>query len=182
MRFDITNIDKNLLLRALFAYSSPIGYGKEEYKARKSWNENVEGLTDLECDQILSEFNLNESGVFYILDYHKGKPMKLNFYRKTTGQVIVDSEAYDVRNQKYRFLEALLDTFDEEEIIIIKKSYREFTFLDLPKNKIRTYQEDKIFRDLIKNSIKNNGVYGRYWSINSEKSEYTSPAMKLFMK
>lgn len=181
MEFDITDIDKKLLIRTLLAHSSPIGLGRAEYKFRKSIGEVVDGISDLECEYLLSEFNnsTERSAGFGILDYHNGKPMKLNFYRKTNGKVIVSSDSYDVRNGKFRFLEAMLNTFFLDEIKITKKGYRQFVMTDLPSDLERTKEQNKFFRDLIKNTIQKKDNYGKFWGFEKGKVEYKSAIMKI---
>lgn len=146
MTFDITNINLKTLLKAVFAYSEPVGLGMAEYKTRKSWKENVDGLTDNECEMILFELNSNESKFIRLLDYYKGKPMKFDIVKKKNGQILVNSSAYDARNGKYRFFEAMLDSFLEEEIIIIKKGYGEYTFSSHPEHLIRPKSDLKILK------------------------------------
>ncbi len=180
MEFDITHLDRKILIRALFAYSSPVGFGIAEYQTRKLRNENVDGLSDFECAEILSEFEQMESGYKRVLDYHKGKPMKLDFVKNSNGQIKVGTSAYDARNGKYRFLEAMLDTFLEEEIIITKKGYGEFAFSAQSKHLNRPKSDLKMFKSILKNCIPNKNENGRFWKIDSNKEEYISPAMRLF--
>jgi len=174
MEFDITELKKSLLIQALFAHAAPLGLGKAEYNVRKKWGENVIGLTDEECDILLHEFNtsFSFSENYHILDYYKGKPMKLNFYRNKNGRVIVDSGSYDVRNGKYRFLEAMLNTFSMDEILIIKKGYRPFVMSDLPNHLIRPKEQEAIFKKLLKNTIQKENRFGKYWALNETRVSY----------
>lgn len=181
MEFDITNIDKRLLVQTLFAHSAPIGLGEAEYKVRKDRGENVDGLTDEECNFMLYEFNnshsLSES--YKIADYHNGKPMKLNFYRNKNGRVIVDSGSYDARNGKYRFLEAMLNIFSMDEIQITKKGYRHYIMTDLPDYLVRPKAQDEMFKELIKNTIQKENQFGKYWTFDESRVSYTPPFMQL---
>jgi len=180
MEFDITNIDKKLLVKTLIAHSNTIGLGKEEYKFRKSFGEIVDGINDIECDYILSEYNNSKKGRshFEILDYYKGKPIKLNFYRNSKGKVLVNTDSYDVRNGKYRFLESMLNTFFLDEIKIIKKGYRQFLMTDLPESLKRNKEQNKLFRELLKNTDLKKDNSGNFWAFN-KKAKYQSPIMKL---
>jgi len=180
MEFDITHLDRKILIRALFAYSSPVGIGIAEYQTRKLRNENVDGLSDSECVEILFKFEQMESGYKRVLDYHKGKPMKLDFVKNLNGQIKVGTSAYDARNGKYRFLEAMLDTFLEEEIIITKKGYGEFVFSVQPEHLNRPKPDLQMFKNILKNCIPNKSENGRFWKIDSTKKEYRSPVLRLF--
>ena len=88
MEFDITHLDKKQLIQTLFAHSAPLNLGKAEYNIRKARGENVIGLSDEECEMILLEFNEFDTGGLRILDYHKGKPMKLVFDKKRNGRIL----------------------------------------------------------------------------------------------
>lgn len=180
MEFDITDIDKKLLIRTLFAHSAPLGLGKAEYDVRKSRGQVVDGIGDEECGYLLSEYNSSyeRPAGFSILDYHKGKPMKLNFFRKTNGKVVVDSDSYDARNGKYRFLEAMLNTFLIDEIKITKKGYRQFTMVDLPSHLERPKEQNKMFKDLLKNTEQKKNEYGKFWEFDKSKVNYMPPFMK----
>ncbi len=180
MVFDVTNLDLKTLLKAVFVYSEPVGLGIAEYKTRKLSKENVDGLRDDECDEILFELNNMDSKYIRLLDYYKGKPMKLDFVKKSNGQLLVDSGSYDARNGKYRFFEAMLDTFLEDEIWIVKKGYGQYTFASHPEHLIRPKSDLKMFKSVINNLIDRNGENGKYWIIDSSKKDYTSPAVKAF--
>ena len=103
MEFDITNIDKVKLLKALYDYADPyIGVGGAEFITRKARGENVSELSDLECAIALSEFNEStDSGGFRIFDYHNGKPMKVVFGRLSTGKG-ADAESH-YSNDSFHF-------------------------------------------------------------------------------
>jgi len=130
MEFDITNLDKKLLIQTLFAHAAPLSLGKEEYKKGKQRGENVDGLTDEECEMMLNEFNHLVVGGIKILDYHKGKPIKLVFYKNKNGRILSDSCSYDARNGMFRFFEAMLNIFSLDEILITKKGYK--SYVDIP--------------------------------------------------
>ncbi len=177
MEFDVTKLDKVLLLQSLFAHSNPLGLGVSEYKYRKQKGDNVDGLTEEECHILLAEFNesteLPES--FRIADYHKGKPLKIDLYKQKNGRVIAYSDAYDARNGKYRYLEALLDIFSLDEILIIKKGYRHYTLSDLPKHLIRTKEQEAVFKELLKNTNQIEDEYGKVYVFDEKKATYTPP-------
>lgn len=178
MVFDITQLDKTLLIQTLFAHSSPINYGCLEYNYRKKLGDNVDGLSEKECEDILYVYNHTEAEYYYILDYHKGKPMKLNFKKNKNGRVIVSSESYDERNGKYRFFEALLNIFSLDEIFIIKKGYKDFDLLEIPEELIRNKNDEKIFKNILKNTIEIKNTYGKVWTIDESKVSYIPPFMK----
>jgi hypothetical protein len=164
MEFDITNTDKAVLIKALFAFSAPLRMGAVEYLVRKNRGENVDDLTDKECDEILWKFkNTNES--LQILDYYKGKPMKLFFIQKKNGRILVDSTYYDSLNGEYRFLEAMLNYFPINEILITKKGYRRDIREELPKHLSRTKDQISTFVCLIKDSIQKENEFGKYWEL-----------------
>lgn len=164
MEFDITEIDKKLLIRTLFAHSAPVGLGQAEYIVRKSHGEVVDGISDEECEYLLNEFNHSSErpAGFGILDYHKGKPMKLIFFRKQNGRVIVSSDSYDARNGRFRFLEAMLNIFHLDEIKITKKGYRQFVMTNLPSDLVRPKEQKKNVSGIIKKYDRKKRVF---WKI-----------------
>ena len=172
MEFDITNLDKKLVIQTLFINSAPLNFGQAEYDQRKKWRENVDGLTHEESETLLFEFKHIDSGVLRILDYHKGKPMKLVFYKKNNGRVLVDTGSYDARNGKYRFFEAMLNIFSLDEIFITKKGYKQFVMTDLPDHLIRPKEQEAIFKDLIKHTIQKENEFGKYWAIDESSVSY----------
>lgn len=177
MEFDITHLDKKLVIQTLFAHAAPLSLGKLEYNFRKLNGDNVEGLTDDECEHILYEFEKLDAGNLRLLDYHKGKPMKLNFQKKNNGRILVNTDSYDVRNGKYRFFESLLNLFSIDEIFITKKGYRQFVMTDLQEHLIRSKEEENIFKTLIKNTVQKENNLGKYWTINESKAKYKSAYM-----
>ena len=179
MEFDITRLDKKLLIQTLFSHSSPLSLGQLEYDHRKKWGENVDGLTDEECEFILYDFNQLDTGNLKLLDYHKGKPMKLTLEKKTNGRVLVDSDGYDARNGKYRFFEALLNIFFLDEILITKKGFRRFFMYDLQEHLKRPKKQEAIFKNILKNTIKKENEYGKYWAIDENNVSYTPLFMQL---
>ena len=178
MEFDITNLDKHLVIQTLFAHADALAIGQYEYDFRKRMGDNVDGLTDDECEIILAEFNDLDKGHVKLLDYHKGKPMKLYFEKKSNGRVPVDSGGYDSRNGKYRFFEALLNVFLLDEILITKKGYKQFTLLDLDEDQILPKEKEEMFKSILKNTIKMENDYGKYLAIDETKVIYTPPFMK----
>jgi hypothetical protein len=178
MEFDITNLDRKLLLKALIAYANPVGLGIEEYNARKSWKENVDGLSDEECIEILYEVENIDYGPVRVLDYYKGQPIKLDIYKKRTGQLIAGSTGYDSRNGKYKFFEAMLETFLEDEIKITRKGYGHDSFMN-DKKYSRPEEQMNVFKLLLKDTIKVQGEYGSYWKIDSTRNPYLSSLTKM---
>jgi len=178
MEFDITHLDKKLLIQTLYANSAPLRLGQAEYDQRKKWGENVCGLTDNECETFLYEFNHFDSGGLRILDYHNGKPMKLVFYKTIYGRVLVDSGSYDARNGKYRFFEAMLNIFSLDEIFITKKGYKRFVMTDLPEHLIRPKEQETIFQNLIKNTKQKENIFGKYWVIDETQASYIPSFMQ----
>lgn len=163
MKFDITNIDKVKLLKALYGYTDPtVGVGGAEFITRKARGENVSELSDLECAIALSEFNESTaSDSFKIFDYHNGKPMKVVFYRSTSGRVLVSSNHYDERNGKYRFLEAMISCFPKKDILIVDKS----TPRSVDKNDNSSKERKNHFRSFLHNAKKESNEFGFYWKI-----------------
>lgn len=172
MEFDITHLDKKIVLQALFAYATPLGLGKVEFKELRKRGKNVIGLTDEECHSLLLEFSAMESGIIRILDYYKGKPMKLVFEKKSNGRILVDSDSYDSRNGKYKFFEALLETFLLEDILITKKGYRQFALEDLRPELLRPNEEELVFKSIIKKLKTSQNEYGKYWIIDTQQTKY----------
>ena len=101
--------------------------------------------------------------------------MKIDLYKQKNGRVIAYSDAYDARNGKYRYLEALLDIFSLDEILIIKKGYRHYTLSDLPKHLIRTKEQEAVFKELLKNTNQIEDEYGKVYVFDEKKATYTPP-------
>lgn len=177
MEFDITHLDKKLVIQTLFVHAAPLGFGKFEYTHRKKLGDNVDGLSADECEFILYQFNELDKGNIRLLDYHKGKPMKLNFDKRSNGRILVDTNGYDTRNGKYRFLEAFLNIFAFDEIFITKKGYRQHSLSDLQEHLIRPKEQEKLFNSIIKQTIAKENNYGKYWAIDESQIKYTSPFM-----
>lgn len=167
MEFDITHLDRKLLLRSLLAFAEPIGFGIIEYDNRKAKNQNVDGITDEECEVILYEFENMEKGYKRVLDYYRGQPLKLDFYKKANGQMFASSTSYDERNGKYRFLEALLNSFLKDEIKIIRKSYGDHDIKRQPEHLDRPEQVIKGFKKIIDDCEILYGDFGKYWGLRS---------------
>jgi hypothetical protein len=178
MEFDITHLDKRIVLQALFAFAAPLGIGKAEFKERRKRGENVIGLTDTECEILLTEFSEMKSGIKRILDYHKGKPMKVVFEKKSNGRVLVDSDSYDSRNGKYKFFEALLETFLLEDILITKKGYKQFALDDLRPELIRPKEEELVFKSIIKKLKPSQSELGKYWIIDTRQTMFVPQILR----
>ena len=174
MEFDITNLDEILVLKSLFAYSEPLGMGEVEYQIRNNRSENVIGLTDEECEYILKKaYDSQRFHIVSILDYYKGKPMKIEFVFKPNGRKLLNTDDYDYRNGRYRAFEAFLDTFLYEEIKITKKEFSHYVWY---KESVDHFSRPKEvvekFRRIIKQFILKNGVYGKYWTIDENLIVY----------
>lgn len=177
MEYDITHLDKKKVIQALFAHAAPLNLGTVEYKIRKKMNDNVDGLSDEECEIILMKFYQMDKGSIQLLDYHKGKPMKLNFHKKGNGRVLVDSDGYDLRNGKYRFFEAFLNIFMLDEIFITKKGYRQFSLTGLPEHLIRSREQEEKFKFILKHTFIKENEFGKYFAIDDCKVKYTPTFM-----
>lgn len=177
MQFDITELDKTLLIQTLFAHANPLGMGKFEYSHQKSLGDNVDGLTAEECELILCVYDDRKSGITKVLDYHKGKPIKLFFERKPNGRVLVSTNGYDSRNGKYRFFEALLNIFSLDEILITKKGYGQFALADLQEHLIRPKAEEAVFKSILKHTMAKENKLGKYYAIDESQINYQTPFM-----
>lgn len=179
MVFDITNLDKKLLIKALYAHATPVGLGVVEYTVKDLKGVNIDTISDYECERRIAEFyQSTDLGSHKIVDYYNGVPVKLFFYRKDTKQILTSSASYDERNGKYRFLEALLNTFALDEIITKTKGYRNSvgTGMDWPFHKERK-NEVRLIKNLVSKLVKKSGSKGRYW-IFDDQTVYTPPFMK----
>ena len=177
MEFDITHLDKKTVIQALFAHAAPLTLGKCEYDFRKKIGDNVDGLPDSECELILKKIYQLDKGNIRLLDYYKGKPMKLNFDKKSNGQILVDSDGYDLRNGKYRFFEAFLNIFMLDEIFITKKGYRQFSLTGLPEHLIRAKEQEEKFKFILKHTIAKENEFGKFYAIDESQVKYTPPFM-----
>lgn len=178
MVIDITHLDKTLLIQALFAFANPAGLGKAEFLFRKIKGDNVDGLTEAECELILSQVENIEYTHVQLIDYLKGKPIKLNFYRKKNGRILVETSSYDSRNGKYRFLEALLNFFPLDEIYITRKTFEPYTFTNIPEHLLRSKEQLSLFKTLLNNTIQKENNLGKYSIIDQSKVNYISPILK----
>ncbi len=175
MVFNITKLDKVLLIKTLYNHSSPKGLGQAEHSVRSARGENVIGLTDKECESILSLDNRN--GTVGLMDYHNGKPIKLNFEHQRNGNILVDSNGYDSANGRYRFLEALLSVFDFDEIIITKKGYPTYLNETINENTSIPIEEVALLKNIIKHTIRYTDK-GIYWKIDTRAVDYKPPFMR----
>lgn len=178
MLIDVTLLDKIILIQSLFTFASPAGLGRAEYQFRKVKGDNVDGLTDLECEEILLQVQDENYTNIRIIDYLKGKPIKLNFNRKKNGRITIETSSYDVRNGKYRFLEALLNFFPLEEIYIVRKTFTPYSFTNIPENLVRSKEQLDEFKRLLNNTISLENNYGKYSIIDQSKVNYISPIIQ----
>lgn len=181
MKFDITTLNKVTLLQCLYAFSEPIALGQIEYQVKKEAGENVEGLTEEECESYLSDFYklYNTKKNHEILDYCNGKPQKVIFEIKKGDRIILDTSGYDERNGLYRSFEALLNTFLFEEIKIINKGYTSESIQIERETKNRPKEELATFKTIIKDLIYKSDNKGKYWAINLSKKEHYNKLLGL---
>ena len=175
MVFNITKLDKVQLIQALYVHSETVGMGKSEYDFRDAMGQNVIGLTEEECNDILSRDVPGSNG--YLLDYHNGKPMKLHFAHKKNGDIWVCSDSYDSRSGRYRFLEALLSVFSVDEIVIVKKGYPQHLTEMIANCTKREKEETSLLKNMLSQTIKEqNG--GSQWIFDTSKVRYRPPFMR----
>ena len=174
MVFNVTKLDKIHLMQTLYIHADPKGYGKVEYAFNDVIGKNVLGLTDEECRDILREDSPDLGG--YLVDYHNGKPIKLDFEHKPNRDVWVSSVAYDVSNGRYRFLEALLYVFNLDEIVMTKTDYPHQLDELLDEHTYRGIEETIILEDLLNQTIQHYDK-GVYWTFD-DTAEYTPPCMR----
>ena len=169
MYFDITNIDKVALLQALYAYSEPAGYGQLTYKIKDHRGEQVNGLTLNEARNLLSSAEESVNGIFSIVDYHNGKPLKFSYRKKQNGQIVASTTGFDTRNGKFRFFEAMLNTFAFDEIIITQKSYPSHIIDQFDLESLqRPQHQEKLFKKLISTATKHRNPFGNFWQLNEQ--------------
>ena len=175
MVFNVTKLDKIRLLQTLYIHADPKGYGNMEYSFNDVIGKNVLGLTDEECTDMLSMDTPELNG--YFVDYHNGKPIKLDFEHKPNGDVWVSSIAYDVSNGRYRFLEALLYVFNLDEIIITDKEYPSHLNDLLDEHTRRAFEETLLLENILEqtNLYSDNGMY---WKFDTDAVDYKPPFMR----
>ena len=183
MVFDISDLDKVVLLQALYAHAEAAGYGKLEYKIKDRRGIRVNGLSLEEAKAIWekSAAQIASSGSAEVVDYHNGKPIKLDVKRNpSTQRLLAYSSSFDTRNGRYRFLEALLSSFGNEEIIIKEKGYSGH-FNDAEKGghvpDVRPQSETKLLRQLLRSALKVSDIKGTYWKLNPSV-KYEPPFMR----
>ena len=101
MEFNITHLDKILLIQTLYIHADPKGYGEKQYRQLLKEGKVVEGLPMEECKAML-EGKHRDPG--YLVDYYNGKPLKLDWVSSPGGQLITRTLPYDIAHGKYRFL------------------------------------------------------------------------------
>jgi hypothetical protein len=84
-----------------------------------------------------------------------------------------------MRNGKYRFFEAILNTFSLDEIFIYKKSYPPHLLSIINQNSERPKEQNKTFENILKNTAKHYDPSGTYWKIDTKNVSYTPPYMTL---
>ncbi len=163
MEFNITQLDKILLLQSLYIHADPKGYGEYQYQELLKKGKTVEGLASDECIAILKG---GHKDVGYLADYYNGKPLKLDWKTTPGGQILANSMAYDIAHGKFRFLEALLNVFDMDEIVITRKEYLRLNpFLDFrPEDARTTEYELELF---VEHAIPVTEETGTSWRLDS---------------
>ncbi len=175
MVFNVTKLDKIRLLQTLYIHADPKGYGKNEYAFNDVIGKNVLGLTNEECRELLKADSPDLSS--YLVDYHNGKPIKLDFEHKPNGDLWVSSVAYDMSNGRHSFLEALLCVFDLDEIVMTTIDYPSQLDDLLGEHTTRGIAETLIIEDILDHTIQHsdNGIY---WTFDSAAVDYTPPFMR----
>lgn len=177
MEFIITDLDKVLLIQTLYAHAQAHGIGRAKYAAKDFKGLLVSGIPIHECQELLqiAEENGHRERV---VDYYNGKPVKLGFHAKRNGEIITSSSSYDERNGKYRFLEALINVFGLDEIMITKKGYNEFVRDDFKEKGTKQPEAKMIeFAYMLKNTIKIKDDRGTYWKFDTDAINYKPPFM-----
>jgi hypothetical protein len=165
MKFDITNIDKKRLLKALYSSSRAVGLGIVEFKVKKMQGKPVDSLSDLECDNLFLEFESSlKGGDFYIADYLNGRPLKIRFRKSSKGKVTVCADSYDSVNGIYSFLDIMLKNFPINDILLTKKWSS--SFVSKPsKDDTCVRKRYNVFVYMLKNAVEQHNNNGRYWQI-----------------
>lgn len=170
MEFNITRLDKILLLQTLYVHADPKGYGEKQYRQLLKEGKTVEGLPDAECQTILKGIN---GGGGYMVDYYNGKPLKQDWRKASNGELLVHSLPYDVAHGKFRFLEALLNVFDPDEIIITQKEYnqgQDKLFFQKEDTRIIEYE----LAQILDHAIACKDESGNYWQLDPGDTSYHS--------
>ncbi len=171
MKFNVTNLDKVLLLQTLYVHADPKGYGVGRYNDLQQQGKIVEGLSRKECEVILNR--RQGEGTGYLVDYYNGKPIKLYIEDMPADQLWINSIPYDLAHGRFRFLEALLNTFDPEEIIITKKEYDPFHYQWHFKRENARINEYELAQ-LLDHASSFTDKTGTFWKIDSADTPYRS--------
>lgn len=170
VEFNITYLDNVLLLQTLYVHADPKGYGEKQYRQLLKEGKIVEGLPTEECMTILKGKYQDSD---YLVDYYNGKPLKLDWVKTPGGQVIARTLPYDAAHGKFRFLEALLNVFDPEEILITQRQYHPVhDKLFFKKEDTRIIEYELI--QLLKHTLPFQDATGVYWKIDNENAPYRS--------
>jgi hypothetical protein len=171
MKFNIARLDKVLLIQTLYYHASPKGYGEQDYAALLQAGEIVEGMSTQACKEILKQGARLRTG--YLVDYYNGKPLKIEWNKVSRHQTIMSSVPYDLIHGRFRFLEALLNVFDPEEICITDKSYsavHDRYFMDQE----RRWKELEMDRLLAATVLEQHARRGSYWRFDTANMTYSS--------
>lgn len=174
MQIDITEIDKVTLLQTLYLHADPKGKGKITYRSALKDGKTVEGLPEKECQQI---FEANEGDGYFSIDYYNGKPLKLGWHTLNVGRIVVDTLPYDKCHGKYRFLEAMLNIFDAEEILILEKEYDIRGDIFFKSEDLRP--EEQLFKEILDQSVLFTSDFGMIWKINPDGTGYKSSFLRV---
>ncbi|WP_153799541.1 hypothetical protein [Foetidibacter luteolus] len=152
MEFNITLLDKTLLLQTLFVHAADT--------LAEADAEVNSGLSDAECKRILKGRYYDDNGC--LLDDYEGRTMKIYWTKTPDGRMFADALPYDSVHGRFRFLEALLNVFDPSEIIITSKDYHAVNPATV--NPMSAEKHDQMLH-LIESAIMYADVKGTYWKI-----------------
>jgi hypothetical protein len=171
MNFNIAHLDKVLLIQTLYYHASPKGYGEQEYAQLLEAGEAVEGISTQDCRAILKQGARLRTG--YLVDYFNGKPLKIEWNKVSRHRTIMSSTPYDVIHGRFRFLEALLNVFDPEEILITDKNYSAAHDRDFvqQQRRLREFELERLLSDAV---FEQHPKRGAYWKLDTEKMTYRS--------
>ena len=108
----INKLDRINMIKALFLHGEQKGYGRLVKSPE---------ISDDDVKKMLHPFSGEKSSI--VIDYFKGVPIKIEISKDYNGNEYLDLSDYDYVHGEYRGLEALINTFELEEIILKRKSY-----------------------------------------------------------
>ncbi len=147
MIFNLADLDLVRVLQTLYRHALQAGMGIPTYQKI-----GTQELSREECEELLMN-GAKTIGDYSVItvDYVKGKPIKFEFL---VDKKLAHATSYDVRNGKYRFLEALIYEFGNETFIIKRKRYEPYTkFVNIEERKKEIKQWEKIAKEISWNRI-----------------------------